>query len=31
MYLGGVLLDELITPDEKRLILAGNAKRLLGL
>lgn len=31
MYLGGVLLDELIAPDEKRLLLAGNAKRLLGL
>lgn len=31
MYLGGVLLDFTIRDDEKRLILAENAKRLLGL
>lgn len=30
-YLGGVLLDPLITENEKKLILAGNAKRLLAL
>lgn len=31
MYLGGVLLDPLITDAEKKLILADNAKRLLKL
>ncbi len=31
MFLGGVLLDSLITEEEKQLILGGNAKRLLGL
>ena len=31
MYLGGVLLDRLITEDEKKLIMAGNARRLLKL
>lgn len=31
MYVGGLLLDSLLTDDERRLILAGNAKRLLGL
>ena len=31
MYLGGVLLDSLITDREKELIFAGNAKRLLKL
>ena len=31
MYLGGVLLDELITPEQQKLILSGNARRLLGL
>ena len=31
MYLGGVVLDELVTDEEKKLILAGNAKRLLEL
>ena len=31
MFLGGVLLDTMITEKEKKLILAGNAKRLLGL
>lgn len=31
MFLGGVALDETLTREEKRLILAGNASRLLGL
>ncbi|MBR2354587.1 MAG: amidohydrolase [Clostridia bacterium] len=31
MYIGGVLLDELITDEEKTAILSKNAKRLLGL
>lgn len=31
MYVGGVLLDPLLRDEEKQLILAGNAKRLLGL
>ena len=31
MYMGGVLLDTLITDREKKLILADNVKRLLGL
>lgn len=31
MYLGGVLMDTLLTDDEKKLILADNAKRLLKL
>ena len=31
MFLGGVLFDSLISPEEKALILAGNAKRLLKL
>ena len=31
LYVGGVLLDSLLTDDEKRLVFAGNAKRLLGL
>jgi len=31
MFLGGVVLDTLITEQEKKLILADNAKRLLGL
>ena len=31
MFLGGVILDTSISEEEKRLILAGNAKRLLGL
>lgn len=31
MYVGGVMLDELITEEERRLIMAGNAARLLGL
>jgi len=31
MYVGGVMLDGLLTDREKELILAGNAKRLLGL
>ena len=31
MFLGGVILDDLITEEEKILILGGNAKRLLGL
>lgn len=31
MYLGGVLLDDLISDAEKELIFAGNAKRLLKL
>lgn len=31
MFLGGVLLDTLITEKERTMILAGNAKRLLGL
>ena len=31
MYLGGVLLDDLITDEEKELILSKNAKRILGL
>lgn len=31
MFLGGVLLDPLISDGEKEMIFAGNAKRLLGL
>lgn len=31
MFIGGVLLDTLITEEEKRMIFSGNAKRLLGL
>jgi len=31
MYIGGVLLDTLITDSEKEAIFSGNAKRLLGL
>lgn len=31
MFLGGILFDELITPQEKQAIFADNAKRLLGL
>lgn len=31
VFIGGVLYDPLITEDERELILAGNAKRLLGL
>ena len=31
MFLGSVLLDELITPQEKQAILANNAKKLLNL
>ena len=31
MYIGGVLLDDLITPEEKQKIFYDNAKRLLGL
>jgi len=31
MYIGGVLLDELITDTEKEKIFSLNAKRLLGL
>lgn len=31
MYLGGVLLDNLITDSEKELILAKNAKRVLNI
>ena len=31
MFIGGVALDTLLTEEEKRLIFAGNAKRLLGL
>lgn len=31
MFVGGVLLDGMITEEEKKLVLAGNAKRLLGL
>jgi len=31
MLLGGVLLDTIITEEEKAMVLAGNAKRLLGL
>ena len=31
MFIGGVALDSLITEDEKTMILAENAKRLLGL
>jgi hypothetical protein len=31
MYIGGVLLDELISDEEKELIFSGNAKRLLGI
>jgi predicted TIM-barrel fold metal-dependent hydrolase len=31
MFLGGVLLDSLLTEEEKAMILGGNAKRLLGL
>jgi len=31
MYIGGVLLDELITDEEKQLIFSGNARRLLDI
>ena len=31
MYIGGVLLDSLISEEEKRMIFAENAKRLLRL
>ena len=31
MFLGGVLHEPLLTDDERKLILSGNAKRLLGL
>lgn len=31
MYLGGVLLDPLITDEEKAMVFAGNAKRILGI
>lgn len=31
MHIGGILLDTLITPEEKQKILADNAKRLLGI
>ncbi len=31
MYIGGVLLDEMISDEEKEMIFSGNAKRLLGL
>ena len=31
MYLGGVLLDDLISDDEKRMILSENAKRILNI
>ncbi len=31
MYVGGVLLDDLISHEEKQMIFLGNAKRLLGL
>lgn len=31
MYIGGVLLDSMITEEEKQMIFAGNAKRLLKL
>ena len=31
MFIGGVAMDTLLTDEEKSLILAGNAKRLLGL
>lgn len=31
MFIGGIMLDPLIREEEKALILAGNAKRLLGL
>ncbi len=31
MFLGGVLLEELLTDEEKKQVLAGNAKRLLKL
>lgn len=31
MYIGGVLLDDLITDAEKKRIFAGNARRILGL
>ncbi len=31
MYVGGVTLDPLLSPAEKRLVLGGNARRLLGL
>lgn len=31
MFIGGVALDSLLTEEEKQLILAGNAKRLMGL
>lgn len=31
VFLGGVLLDHLITDKERELVLAGNAKRILGL
>ena len=30
-YVGGVAQDDLLTPAEKRLILSGNARRLLNL
>lgn len=30
MFIGGVALDTLIIEEEKKMILAGNAKRLLG-
>lgn len=30
MYVGGVALDPLISPEEKELILSGNARRLFG-
>ena len=31
MFVGGVALDPLLSDEEKRLVLAGNARRLLGL
>ncbi len=31
MFIGGVILDDLISPEEKMLIMSGNAKRLLKL
>ena len=31
MYVGGVMMDSLLTAEEKQMILAGNAKRLLKL
>lgn len=30
MFIGGVMLDDLISPEEKKMILAENAKRILG-